>query len=128
MEGKKFWSTQELARRWYVRDGTLRMRRTEKKPPEYIKENNLILYPHENVIAYEKKILNYIYTKSEGEDISLLDTKALAKRWHMSVMNVATWRRKNLGPKFTQIEGKPFYNLRDIMSYEKEESVYFQYP
>ena len=52
-----------------------------------------------------------------------LDTKMLAKRWHISPRTLANHRTNRLGAPYYKISGKILYDIDDVI--ELEEKNYF---
>lgn len=50
----------------------------------------------------------------------LLDTQTLAKRWRTTAGTLAKWRMKGYGPPFTKPGKYVFYELSEVMKWERE--------
>jgi hypothetical protein len=57
-------------------------------------------------------------------DITTLDQKQLAERWHMHPRTLENWRQQGRGPRYFKLHSGPKapvrYRIEDIMNFEKE--------
>ena len=47
-----------------------------------------------------------------------LDQHELAELLHLRYRTLETWRRAGTGPKYWRCAGRPYYRIRDVLSWE----------
>lgn len=57
-----------------------------------------------------------------ANNVRLLTPQALAERWQQSItlVTLATWRSRKLGPRYIKIGGRVLYPLDGIEEWEKK--------
>lgn len=60
--------------------------------------------------------------ETRSANVRLLTPQALAERWQgqISLVTLATWRSRKLGPKYIKIGGRVLYPLDGVEEWEKK--------